>query len=83
MRYLKTVSSALEMIEIIFTIPLTIYDSSEQINSAFFLRAKRSPRLVKFVKRSPRLVNLNLLNFDLKRPTHRRVFAPFLFIAFS
>ena len=67
MRYLKTVPSALEMIEIIFTIPMTIYNSSEQINSALFSRAKRSPRLVKFVKRSPRLVNLNLLNFDLKR----------------
>ena len=73
-RYLKTAPSALEMIEIIFTMPLTIYKSSEPINSALFSRAKRSPRLLKFVKRSPRLVNLNSFNFDLKRWKTRKGF---------
>ena len=82
-RYLKTVPSALEMIEIIFTIPLTIYNSSEQINSGLFSRAKSSPRLVIFVKcsprlikfsRSPRLVNLNSLNFDMSRCNTSRGF---------
>ena len=47
------------MIEIIFTTPLTIYDRSEQINSALFSRAKPI--------RSPRLVKLNSFNFDWKR----------------
>ena len=47
------------MIEIIFTRPLTIYNSSEPINSALFSRAK--PLL------SPRLVKLNSFNFDWKR----------------
>ena len=73
-RYLKTVPSALEMIEIIFTIPLTIYNSSEQINSGLFSRAKSSPRLVIFVKCSPRLVNLNSLNFDMSRCNTSRGF---------
>ena len=83
-RYLKTAPSALEMIEIIFTMPLTIYKSSEQINSALFSRAKRSPRLLKFVKRSPRLVNLNSFNFDLKRWKTRKGFcALFVYCIFS
>ena len=86
-RYLNTVPSALEVIEIISTIPLTNYKSSEQINSALFSRAKRSHRLVKFVKRSPRLVEfsrsprlvtLNLLNFDLKRCNTLKGFRAFL-----
>ena len=47
------------MIEIIFTRPLTIYNSSEPINSAFFSRAKPI--------RSPRLVKLNSFNYDRKR----------------
>ena len=47
------------MIEIIFTRPLTIYNSSEPINSALFPRAKPL--------RSPLLVELNSFNFDLKR----------------
>ena len=47
------------MIEIIFTRPLTIYNSSELINSALFSKAKpvHSPRLVKFYS----------FNFDQKR----------------
>ena len=39
-RYLKTVPSGSEMIEIIFTIPLTIYNSSEPINSALFFNSE-------------------------------------------
>ena len=58
-RYLKTVTSGSEMIEIIFTIPLTIYNSSEPINSALFSRAKPLS--------SPRLVKVNSFNFDWKR----------------
>ena len=47
------------MFEIIFARPLTIYNTTEPINSALFSRAKplRSPRLVKF----------NLFNFYRKR----------------
>ena len=60
----------------VFTRPLTIYKSSESINSALFSRANPL--------RSPRLVKLNSFNFDQKRcNTHRKVFAPFLFIAFA
>ena len=47
------------MIEIIFTRPLTIYNSSEPMNSALFSRAKPL--------RSPRLVKLNSFNFGWKR----------------
>ena len=47
------------MIGIIFTRPLTIYKSSEPINSALFSRAKPL--------RSPRPVKLNSFNFDWKR----------------
>ena len=47
------------MIEIIFTRPLTIYNSSEPINSALFSRAKPL--------RSPRQVTLNSFSFDWKR----------------
>ena len=45
---LQTVPSDYAMIEIIFTRPMTIYNSSEPINRATFLKAKplRSPRLV-------------------------------------
>ena len=46
------------MIEIIFTIPRTIYNSSEPRNSALFSKAKPL--------RSPRLVKLNSFNFDEK-----------------
>jgi len=58
-RYLKTVPFGWAMIEIIFTRPLTIYKSSEPINSALFSRAKPL--------RSPRPVKLNSFNFDWKR----------------
>ena len=58
-RSLKTVPSGLAMIEIIFTRPLTIYNSSEPLNSALFSRAKPL--------HSPRLVKLNSFNFDGKR----------------
>jgi len=54
------------MIEIIFTRPLTIYNSSEPINSALFSRVKPS--------RSPRLVKLNSFNFDWKRCTTSKGF---------
>ena len=47
------------MIEIIFTRPLTIYDSSEPMNSALFSRGKPLP--------SPWLVKSNSFNFDWKR----------------
>ena len=47
------------MIEIIFKRPLTIYNSSELVNSAVFSKAKPL--------RSPRLGYLNLFNFDQKR----------------
>ena len=47
------------MIEINFTRPLTIYKSSEPINSALLSRAKPL--------RSPRPVKLNSFNFDWKR----------------
>ena len=48
LKSLKTVPSDWAMIEIIFTRPMTIYNSSEPINSAAFSKAKplRSPRLV-------------------------------------
>ena len=46
------------MIDIIFTRPLTIYNSSEPINSALFSRAKPL--------RSPQLVNSNSFNFVWK-----------------
>ena len=63
------------MIEIIFTRPMTIYNSSDPINRAAFPKAKPL--------RSPRLVQLNSFNFDQKLATHRKVFAPFLFITFD
>ena len=47
------------MIEIIFTRPLTIYDSSEPMNSALFSRGKPL--------RYPWLVKLTSVNFDWKR----------------
>ena len=47
------------MIEISLTRPLTIYSSSDPINSALFSRAKHL--------RSPRLVKLNSFNFERKR----------------
>ena len=47
------------MIEIIFTRPMTIYNSSEAINTALFSKAK--PLC------SPRLVLLNSFNFDQRR----------------
>ena len=45
---LKTVPSDYAMIEIIFTRPMTINNSSEPINRAAFSKAKplRSPRLI-------------------------------------
>ena len=63
------------MIEIIFTRPMTIYNSAEPINRATFSKAKPL--------RSPRLVQLNSFNFDRNVATHRKVFAPFLFITFD
>ena len=54
---------------------LFIYNSSEPINSAVFSRAKPL--------RFPRLVKLNSFNFDRNVATHRKVFAPFLFIEFA
>ena len=47
------------MFEIIFTRPLTIYNTTEAIISALFSRAKPL--------RSPRFVTFNLFNFDRKR----------------
>ena len=63
------------MIEIIFTRPVTIYNSSESMNSALFSRAKPL--------RSPRLVKLNSFNFDWKRCTTSKGFFALLFIAFA
>ena len=54
----KLFHPVLAMIEIIFMRPLTIYNSSELINSALFSRVK--PLC------SPRLVKLNSFNFDRK-----------------
>ena len=60
------------MLEIIFTRPLTIYNSSEPMNSALFSRGKPL--------RSPRLVNLNSFNFDRKRCNTPKGFrAPFVY----
>ena len=56
---LKTVQSDSAMIEIIFTRPMTIYNSSEPINRAAFSKTKPL--------RCPRLVKLNSFNFDQKR----------------
>ena len=72
---LKTVPSGEAMIEIIFTRPLTIYNSSELINSALFSKAKPL--------RSPRLVSLNSFNFDQKRCNISKGFRALLFIAFD
>ena len=47
------------MIEIIFTRPMTIYNSAEPINRTAFSKAKPL--------RSPRLVQLNSFKFDQKR----------------
>ena len=65
------------MIEIIFTRPLTIYDSSEPINWALsFFKSEAftfsSASLIEFIQTLTRNV-----------ATHRKVFAPFLFIAFD
>ena len=49
------------MIDIIFTRPLTIYNSSETRNSAFTFKERTKPL------RSPQLVKLNSFNFDWKR----------------
>ena len=59
------------MIEIILTRPLTIYNSSEPINSAVFSKAKplRFPRLV--------------IDFDQIHCDTSKVFASFSFIAFE
>ena len=62
-------------IEIIFTRPLTIYNSSEPITSALFSRAKPL--------RSPRPVKLNSFNFDWKRCSTSKGFRALFFIAFS
>ena len=42
----------------------------------------KSMKTVPKPSRSPRLVSLNSFNFDQNLATHRKVFAPFLFIAF-
>ena len=69
---LKTVPSGLAAIEIIFTRPLTIYNSSEPINSALFSKAKPL--------RSPWLVSLNSFNFDQERCNTSKGFrAPFVY----
>ena len=60
-RSLKTFPPDWAMMEIVFTIPLTIYNSLEPINSALFSKAKPL--------RSPRLVKLNSFNFD-RKPCH-------------
>ena len=43
----------------------------------------KSLKTVRKPSRSPRLVSLNSFNFDQNVATHRKVFAPFLFIAFA
>ena len=64
------------MIEIIFTKPLTIYNSLETINSALFSRAK--PLCF------PQLVKLNSFSFDLKRcNTSKGLRALFVLLAFT
>ena len=64
------------MIEIIFTRPLTIYNSLEPINSALFSRAKPL--------RSPRLAKLLSFSFDWKRcNTSKGLRAPLGFLAFA
>ena len=66
------------MIEIIFTRPMTIYNSSEPTNRAVFSKAKplrtHSPRLVQLRVHSTLTRNV---------ATHRKVFVPFLFITFD
>ena len=68
-------AEAQAMIEIIFIRPLTIYNSSEPINCV--LSSKAKPLL------SAQLVSSNSFNFDRNVGTQKKVFAPFLFIAFD
>ena len=64
------------MVEIIFTRPLTIYNSLEPINSALFSRAKPL--------RSPRLVKLHSFSFGWKRcNTSKGLRALFVFLEFA
>ena len=63
------------MIEIIFTRSMTIYNSSEPINRAAFSKAKPFNTFS----------SASLIHSTLTRnvATHRKVFAPFLFITFD
>ena len=65
------------MIEIIFKRPLTIYNSSKPINSTFFFKNEAS------TLSSTSLIEFIQLYLTRNVATHRKVFGPFLIIAFD